>query len=305
MKNKKSAPAFLPLDWAFLFLGITAMSLSAMFLKAAETSPFTVGFYRMVFAVVGALPLLFFENKKRRQAQSEDPFFSKKRWPALKFALIAGILWGTSLTLWNTSVLHSNATTATLLQNLAPLWVGLITLLFFEEKPARRFWFGLAIALSGVAVMFWPTLSHFQVHWTTWAVLFGSFCYAFYLITQKKVRETGLSSIEMLFWVSLVAGIFIGIAGMVAGAPFAGLPAKTWLSLAAAGFISSLLGWGLIGHAMLRLPVTITGLALLTQAVFTAIFDFFVFGVQLSLHQIFGGLVVLFGLGLVVFKKSK
>ena len=207
--------------------------------------------------------------------------------------------------IWNLSVLHSNATTATLLNNLAPIWVGLISLLFLAEKPTRRFWIGLAVALAGVAVMFWPTLSHFQVHWTTWLVLIGSFSYSFYLILQKKARENGLSSLEMLFWISLVGGICIGIAGLLMGTPFIGFSAKTWMMMASAGLVSSLLGWGLIGHAMLRLPVTITSLALLNQAVFTGIFDFLLFGVRLDWFQVFGGLVVLCGLGLVVFKKGK
>ncbi len=103
---------------------------------------------------------------------------------------------------------------------------------------------------------------------------------------------------------SLATGLFIGAECLLTGAPMWGFPAKTWLAMAGAGLVSSLLGWGLIGHAMLRLPVTVTALALLNQAVFTGIMDFFVFGVRLNGFQVVGGLIVLAGLGLVVFKKS-
>lgn len=304
MNEKTPDPTNMARDWLFLFLGIFAMSLSAIFLKAAQTSPLTVGFYRLFFAMLGALPLLFWENKKRAATAGQSPFFSKKRWPSLKFAFAGGLFWCCSLSIWNISVLQSNATTATLINNLAPLWTGILALFFFEGKPTRRFWAGLAIALAGVAAMFWKTLSHFQVHWTTWALLVGSFSYSFYLIFQKRGREKGLSAIELLFWVNLVACILFAVECLAMDAPFVGFSTKTWLSMAAAGLISSLLGWGLIGHAMLRLPITITALALLLQAVFIAILDFLIFGVQLNGFQILGGIVVILGLGLVVLKRD-
>ncbi len=136
--------------WLLLFFGIFSMSISAIFLKLAETSPLTVGFYRMVFAIAGASALLFFEAKRRSGAA---PFFSKERWPAIRFALLGGTIFGISLSIWNTAVLHSNATTATLLNNLAPLWTGFIMLLYFKEKPSPRFWLGLAVALVGAGLM--------------------------------------------------------------------------------------------------------------------------------------------------------
>jgi drug/metabolite transporter (DMT)-like permease len=68
---------------------------------------------------------------------------------AAVYALAGGALFACDLALYNSAVLRTTAANATLLGNNAPLFVGLGTWLLFKRRPARAFWIGLGLALSG------------------------------------------------------------------------------------------------------------------------------------------------------------
>jgi drug/metabolite transporter (DMT)-like permease len=58
-----------------------------------------------------------------------------------KQILILAVLWGviSDVAVWNIAIQNSSATQASLLVNLAPLWVGIISYVFLNTKPATNF----------------------------------------------------------------------------------------------------------------------------------------------------------------------
>jgi drug/metabolite transporter (DMT)-like permease len=54
---------------------------------------------------------------------------------------------------WNIAIQNSSATQASLLVNLALLWVGIISYVFLNTKPATNFWIGTTVALFGMAML--------------------------------------------------------------------------------------------------------------------------------------------------------
>jgi drug/metabolite transporter (DMT)-like permease len=290
--------------WVSLFFGIFCIGCSAIFVKLAQTSAISISFYRMVFASVGAIVILFFTRKKVFEKVENRQFFPLFLWKKYKFGIFAGIFWGINLGLWSNAVAISNATIATLLINLAPIWTGLFSHYIIKEKLGNRFWFGLSVAIFGVVVTFWPMLRGHSVDFGTVLGLFGSFLYAFYQIFTKKSRDADVTPIEILLVTSLVAGIVLAIAGVFFDAPMLGFSTKQWLIMAAAGIVSSVIGWSLVMFSMGKLPVTTTSLALLMQAVFTAILDYLIFNEKLEPRLFVGGMIILGGLILVVRKKQ-
>ena len=59
----------------------------------------------------------------------------------------------------SSALLLTSAATATLLDNTAPIWVGIGAMIFFGERLRWRYWAGLGLALTGAAVVtgFKPT----------------------------------------------------------------------------------------------------------------------------------------------------
>ncbi|HCB01526.1 MAG TPA: hypothetical protein DEP19_04010, partial [Anaerolineae bacterium] len=126
-----------------LAVGITALSLSAMFVRWADAPGPITGFYRVSIATILFLP--FFIQRQR----TLPPLQMKWVW----FPLLAGLFTALDFATWNTSVQYTTAAKATLLGNTSPLWVALIALIFFREKLRGTFWIGLLLSLAGATLV--------------------------------------------------------------------------------------------------------------------------------------------------------
>jgi len=121
-----------------LAIGISALSLSAMFVRWADAPGPMTGFYRLLISTI-----LFFPIFLQKQRTSES--IQGRR---LLLPLIAGLFTACDFALWNSSLKYTTAANATLLGNTAPLWVALTALLIFREKLRGTFWLGLNSSFS-------------------------------------------------------------------------------------------------------------------------------------------------------------
>jgi drug/metabolite transporter (DMT)-like permease len=71
----------------------------------------------------------------------------------LLLAVVCGVLFASDVAVWNIAIQESSATQASLLTNLSPLWVGIISYVFLNIKPATNFWIGTTVALFGMAML--------------------------------------------------------------------------------------------------------------------------------------------------------
>ncbi|MBL8051115.1 MAG: DMT family transporter, partial [Anaerolineales bacterium] len=122
-----------------LAIGITALSLSAMFVRWADAPGPITGFYRVFIATLLFTP--FFIQRQRTLPPLE------MRW--IWFPILAGMFTALDFATWNTSVQYTTAAKATLLGNTSPLWVALAAFFFLREKLRGSFWIGLALSLIG------------------------------------------------------------------------------------------------------------------------------------------------------------
>ncbi len=193
----------------------------------------------------------------------------------------------------------SGATIPTLLANTAPVWVGLGALLFFREELPRKFWFGLAIALLGTALVLGlePLRSMSLDLGALLGLLAGIFYGAYFLITQ-----IGRKSLDVLsyFWVSGVsATAALFVFNLLLNQPMWGFTSKTYFNLLALGLISQGVGLLAINYVQGFLPATIVSTTLLGQPVVTALLAGPLLGEKLQLGQIVGGSAVLMGVYIV------
>jgi len=138
-----STPSHQVRAYVALGLGVLCIAFSGIFISWANAPGAVAGFYRMGIATaVLALPFW-----RQRRSPGQVP-----RRAAL-LAVFGGLFFASDLTLWNTGVLISGATTPTLMGNTAPVWVGLGALIFFGERLGRNFWLGLLVAMSGAVVI--------------------------------------------------------------------------------------------------------------------------------------------------------
>jgi drug/metabolite transporter (DMT)-like permease len=116
---------------AAVLVGATALGFSAIFVKWAEAggaTTMTVGFYRMLFALPGALLLAW------RSGGWGEPV--GRRW-----GLLAGVAFFFDLGSWHVAMNYTTVANATfILCGLSPIWVALFSVLALRRR--YRGWVG-------------------------------------------------------------------------------------------------------------------------------------------------------------------
>jgi len=273
--------------YLLLLFGILCISWSAILVKIADISGFGSGFYRLLIGTIGIIPVWLYFKK---------PITDRN---GVKIAIICGILFACDIALWNTSIMLSKATISTLLANLAPVWVGIGSLLFMKEKPSRIFWIGTFISILGVTIIIGINqVLQANLNFGNVLAIIASMFYGAYLITVRKGRNS-LDTFSFTTISMIASTVVLGFICLVTSTPLWGFSTTTWLALGTLGIVPQLLGWLAINQALGHIKPTAASVTMLSQTAFTAVFSVLILGEILTIHEIGGAVVVLVGIYLV------
>lgn len=280
--HKNSTSAYIALAF-----GVVCIACSAIFVKSAALPGPTSAFYRVFFAAVVAVPWWLWKRPSH-------PSFN-----AVVLTLAGGIFFAIELVLWQMALLVTSAANATLLVNVAPVWVGLGALLIFRERLGTYFWGGLTIAFVGMALVVSGGAKHFEnFNYGDLLAISGSLFYALYLLVTQRVR-TGMDTLTFLALSVISSVVVLLLTCLVLGSPLSGFNIQAWISLAALGLFSHLGGYLAINYALGHLRASSVSVTLLGQPVITALLSIPLLSEWLSVQQIVGGAIVLVGVYLV------
>lgn len=272
-----------------LAIGITALSLSAMFVRWSDAPGPMTGFYRVLISTFFLTPFFL------RQQKTLEPIDKKY----LAIPLIAGIFTAFDFAFWNSSLKYTTAANATLLGNTSPLWVALFALFFFREKLRGIFWMGLALALAGAALVMGsdflthPTLGIGDLMASIAAIFYASY----QLTTQRGRRHIDPFRYMWLVGVSATLGMFI--INIVLGYSFTGYSTQTWIIFFVTAIISQMIGYLAITYALGHLPASIVSPTLIGQPILTTILAIPLLGEIPNAIQWIGGAIALAGIYIV------
>lgn len=282
MRNK-----FFP--YIALAIGISALSLSAMFVRWADAPGPMTGFYRLLISTLFLTPFFI---KQQKQLTPIDRKY-------LLFPLIGGLFTAFDFAFWNSSLKYTTAANATLLGNTAPLWVALAALLIFREKLKGTFWAGLILAMAGAVLIMGsdflthPTLGLGDLMASTAAIFYASY----QLITQRGRKYIDPFRYIWLVGVSATIGMFI--MNIVLGNSFTGYSTQTWVVFFATAIVSQMIGYLAITYALGHLPASIVSPTLIGQPILTAILAIPLLGEIPNTIQWIGGAIALAGIYVV------
>lgn len=267
-----------------LIIGIICISFSPIFVKLADAAPIVCGLYRMTFAWICLMPYCLYKGNLKIARKD------------LVLALIGGIVFGSDIAVWNMSIKITNVTVSTIVANLAPAWVGLLTYWVFKRKSGPLFWIGTCVAITGMIILVGVVnILHLQFNIGIVFAIASSIFYAIYILITKQILQR-ISTLTFMFYNMLAAIIFMLIICLAKHDELFHYSQTTWLYLAATGILCQLIGWITINYAIMHLQSTKVSISLLSQTVVTGLLSVLLLNEGLQLKEIIGGVIVLAGI---------
>ncbi|RDU98425.1 DMT family transporter [Trinickia dinghuensis] len=130
-------------------LGATLLSFDTLLLRLINSEPLQVAFWRgaLMFAAGASGALLL-----RRRSPSADIALGR-------IELAVAACYGLSSVTFVVSAMMTSISNMLTIIATAPLWAAIGAGLFYRDWPPLRTWLGCTVALAGIVIVVWPTLS--------------------------------------------------------------------------------------------------------------------------------------------------
>jgi drug/metabolite transporter (DMT)-like permease len=277
---------------AALLTGAAAIALAPICVRLSDVGPIVTAFWRVALAA----PMLWLVMLAIGKGTARG---GGHRRPPLAIIAVVGLCFAGDLAFWHWSIRLTTVANATLLANLASVFVTLVAWLTGRERVTAVFVFGMVFALAGAAVMMGASLSISgrQILGDGLGVITALF-YAGYLLNTKALRTKGHSALAIMAWGTVVTAIALLPVALISGEAMLPHSLHGWLVLVVLALVSHVGGQGLIAYALAHLPATFSSVALLLQPMLATLFAWELFGEKLGPLEMAGGAAVLAGIAL-------
>jgi drug/metabolite transporter (DMT)-like permease len=268
---------------AVLVLGAAIIAFAGILVRLSETGPAAAGFWRLLFA----LPMLMVLDAALRQGPA--------RAPGLNMALLAGVMFAGDLVFWHYGIMGTSVANATVLSNLSPIVIVVISWIFLNQRPRPVFVAGMVIAIAGAVTM--AAAGHrtggveslsgdlFSAGTAIW--------YGLYFLCVTAARRTMAASRVMLISALAGAPLMLGVALML-GEDILPATLAGWAACAGLGLIH-VTGQGAIAWSLGRVGPALASVVVLVQPVIAAIAGAILFLEIPGVIQVIGAAVALAG----------
>ncbi|MEM7054153.1 MAG: DMT family transporter [Pseudomonadota bacterium] len=273
----------------FVTAGAVMISFAAIFTRLADVAPTTSAAYRMIFAGI-ALLVLMTASAKMRQGLSKNWFGS-----LLIASFFAADLW-----FWHRSIHWIGPGLSTLLANFQVFALALIGVLWMKEHVGGRFAIGLALAMTGLWLLFGQDWAELEPQYRL-GIVFGlltAVAYAGYILSLRgfQIRHAIITPEARLTQVTILCALMLIVINLVEGHDFTIPDTQSLAALIALGVVCQVCGWLVITRGMPGLPASLVGLLLLLQPTLSIVWDLLIFDLSLHTWQIIGAVLALIGI---------
>ncbi len=280
-----------------LFLGVMALSTSAIFVKLADAPSSITALYRLLFTTIVLLPFLIFNPKNRTE------LCQLKSRQILRIVL-SGILLAIHYVMWFESLRFTSVASSTVLVSLQPLFSLLFGLIFLKEKMSKSAVAGCMIAICGSFIIGW---GDFQIAGIALigdivALLAAGVISLYFMIGQVVRKEIGVVTYSVLSYLSSV--LFLLIYALIKGDALGGYAPVTWTSFLGIAIIATIGGQFVFNILLKKVSATAVTMTILGEPIGTCILAYFILGEGITLQQFAGFLVIMIGLGIYFFYPS-
>jgi drug/metabolite transporter (DMT)-like permease len=247
-----------------LFVSVAAISWSAPLIRLTDVGALTVSFWRLTLSI----PIICVALTVRGEWSALRQL-SRGQWLA---AAAAGILLAAHFWTWIASLRLTTVAASVALLSTQPVWVAIFAIVTLGERPSRRQWLGIAVAVGGsvlVAKGDWGRGGD-AIIGDALALLAACIVAGYYVIGRGLRRNLGVWPYVAV--VNSFAALALLVALLLMGIPVAG-PFQTgdWLVFGALAIGPMIIGHTGQNYALAYLPAFAVNLSLLGEPVVATI----------------------------------
>jgi drug/metabolite transporter (DMT)-like permease len=260
--------------------------------------PFLLSVLRYFLALPVLVALVFL-------TEGQNPFDRQLNWRQM--FILGAAMTGFS-TFYTLGILYSDPLTAAVVLGLSPVMAAVLSWLMHRTPLSPTVYIAITLSVVGAMLVVQgapaSSLSDSGTRGGEVLLVMATTCWSWYSFkvqawfsTMSNLRVTTLTSATAIIWLVAIYGLFVstGLARLPMEIPGPGpVSMLLWVSWGAAGLAIVL--WH---HGTSRLGVPVATLYINLIPVFAFILSSFMFSIVPNAFQIFGGLVVLAGVGLV------
>ena len=281
-----------------LFLGVFALSTSAIFVKLAGAPSSITAFYRLFFALLFLLPLLLLDKASWQDLRS----LSRRQWQT---GLLSGLFLAIHYILWFESLNYTSVASSTVIVTLQPLFSFVGSYFLFKERFSTGAIISSIVALIGSFIIAWGDfqISMQALYGDLLAFIAAGFITAYFFIGQHMRQKLAVVPYSILGYAA--STFFLAVYALSQQLSFIDYSQSTWTAFLGIAFISTILGQMLLNWLLKWLSTSVISMSILGETIGTCILAYFILGEIITLRQGIGIIVTLAGLGLFMFYKNK
>ncbi|MEH7086508.1 DMT family transporter [Neobacillus drentensis] len=277
-----------------LTISIIAISFSAIFVKWSDAPASILSMYRMWFASLLMVPIVWNKRNEFKNIVNKD-------W---LFLFFSGVFLALHFVLWFGSLKLTTVASSTIILALQPIVSLLGGFLLFKERTTMSALMTMGIAIIGAMMIGWGDfgLSKNAIMGDLLSFFSVISVVGYLLIGQSIVKK--VSHWLYSFCVFFSAAIVLTIYNVSTGVSLTGYPAKEWgifLLLATVPTVSHVINNWLLNYV----NATTISMSILGEPVGATILAVILLNEHLVTWQIVGGMLVLFGVFFFLSQKQK
>jgi len=282
------------LPYAVLAAGVLVVSTASILIRlaqSAEVPSLTIAAARLGIASLLLLPIGLLRSRSELSSLSRRD---------VALALISGAFLAVHFWSWISSLEYTSVASSTALVTTNPLWVGLASVVLFQERLRSVTLVGIGLTFAGTGLIFAADRhavigEHPDALLGNCLALVGAVCASGYLLIGRALR--GRVSLLTYIWLAYSsAAVLLAVAVLASGTRVLGFTPSAYLLLILLAIGPQLLGHTSFNWSLRHLSATFVALSILGEPVGSALLALTIFGERLAPLQLAGFLVVLVGI---------
>ena len=272
-----------------LAFAIGALSSTPILFRVSELGPSATAFFRTLLAVPVFMMWLRLERVRGSEAGLRFSVSWRREGAEL---LLASALFGGNILAYAWALRFTSVANASIIGNLAPIFVSLLSFFLFGDRPSRVFIVAMLAAIAGVfllssggrldgGALLGDALAAAS------ALVFGG-----YLIIVARLRQRLVAAVIMV-WIGALSSLGPLLGALIRHEPLLAQSLPGWGALIGLAVVSYAVGQGLLTSALAYVSAAFSSVALLSLPAISVVLGWALLGEPITVEQGTGGAIVL------------